>query len=473
MSNYLIALLLIIGQWFAGFGVLTLFKLRLKPALFLPLCLLVGIAVFSLVPFLLELFRVRITPLYVFASLGVVCLVVNMRFRSGIHVLKDMLSGNAFRIRLYEIPFLLIIAFIVFVSVWRCFYYPPTPADATSGAEVIAEYTLREQTMINSVFEVEPSGNTLKPPFLTCLQVIYKFAGFPFGQIWLSSIFICFMIILYHLVSIRLHRILAGILVLLFLAIPEMYAYTFMMLYDYSNAVFFFLAVFFLLRFFESGESNMLAFAGLLMGIATYIRPETPVLAGLLVPVILWNGYKDKKGIKSTAKNTFVFLLPTILFYVVSITIYINLYLPQQYSIAEQINPDLFNVMKLLDRFFATNGILIFSKNGVEHYGYFFFFFLALLLAEVIFKRPLTRCSSNYLYAILVVYITFPTLSHFLPGLTIEYSVKRAFFKLFPLMLLCLGNNSLLIVLSTRLTRWERKNHQLSNNFLDDLSQDY
>lgn len=459
MSSLLVALLLTIGQWFAGFGVLTLFKLRLKPALFLPLCVLAGIAIFSVVPFLLELLRISITPLSVFTSLCVVCIVVNIRFRKGIRALQEMLSGNVFRIRLYEIPFLLLIAFVVFVSVWRCFYYPPTPADVTSGAEVIAEYTLREQTMINSVFEVEPSGNTLKPPFLTCLQIIYKFAGFPFGQIWLSNIFICFTIILYHLLSIRLHRILTGILVLLFLAIPEMYAFTFMMLYDYSNAVFFFLAVYFLIRYFESGESNVLAFAGVLMGIATYIRPETPVLAGSLVTVILWNGFRGKKGIKSMLKNTVVFLLPTILVYVISITVYINLYLPLRYSVSEQVNSDLFNMMNLLDRFLATNRILIFSKTGIEHYGYFVFFFLALLLAEVIFRRRFTRSGSNYLFAILVVYLAFPVLSHILPGLTIENSVKRAFFKLFPLMLLYMGNNSLLIDLSTRITQWESERH--------------
>lgn len=457
MSSILVALLLTIAQWFAGFGVLTLFKLRLKPALFLPLCVLAGIAIFSVVPFLLELLHISITPLNVFTSLGVVCIVLNMRFRPGIRALREMVPGSAFRIRLYEIPFLLLIAFIVFVSAWRCFYYPPTPADVTSGAEVIAEYTLREQTMINSVFEVEPSGNTLKPPFLTCLQIIYKMAGFPFGQIWLSNIFICFTIILYHLLSIRLHRILTGILVLLFLSIPEMYAFTFMMLYDYSNAVFFFLAVYFLIRFFENGESNALSFAGVLMGIATYIRPETPVLAGSLVTVILWNGYRGKKSIKGLLKNTVVFLLPTVLVYLISITIYINLYLPLRYSVSEQINSDLFNMMNLVVRFLATNSILVFSKTGIEHYGYFVFFFLAFLLAEIIFKRRFTRTARNYLFAILVVYLAFPVLSHILPGLTIENSVKRAFFKLFPLMLLYMGNNSLLIDLSTRITQWESK----------------
>jgi hypothetical protein len=225
-----------------------------------------------------------------------------------------------------------------------------------------------------------------------------------------------------------------------------------MMLYDYSNAVFFFLSVYFLMQFFERGESNLLAFAGVLMGIATYIRPETPVLVALLAPLILWHGYRGKTGIKSMVKNIVVFSLPTILFYVISVTIYINLYLPVQYSVAEQVNTDLFNVMKLLDRFIVTNDTLVFSKDGITHYGYFIFFFLAFFLAELIFKRSFNRQARNYLYAVLIVYIAFPTLSHILPGLTIENSVKRAFFKLFPLMLLYLANNSLLIGLSSRVT---------------------
>jgi hypothetical protein len=85
-------------------------------------------------------------------------------------------------------------------------------------------------------------------------------------------------------------------------------------------------------------------------------------------------------------------------------------------------------------------------------------------MAEVIFKRRFTRSARNYLFAILVVYLAFPILSHILPGLTIENSLKRAFFKLFPLMLLYMGNNSLLVDLSTRIAKWERKNYQLADN---------
>src|SRR5947207_15950575 len=135
--------------------------------------------------------------------------------------------------------------------------------------------------MINSVFTVnlETTNNVFKPPFITCLQIIYKYAGFDFGQVWLSTIVACFIIFLYHALCLRIHRIFAGLLILFFLAIPEMFAYTFMVLFDYSNAVFFFLSIYFVYAYFQNQQRNYLAFAGLLMAIATYIRSETLILA--------------------------------------------------------------------------------------------------------------------------------------------------------------------------------------------------
>jgi hypothetical protein len=67
---------------------------------------------------------------------------------------------------------------------------PPTPRDLTSGAEAIAEFAVREGRMINSVFSVDVGNNAVKPPFITSLQIIYKLAGFPFGKVWLSTIFV-------------------------------------------------------------------------------------------------------------------------------------------------------------------------------------------------------------------------------------------------------------------------------------------
>lgn len=455
MPPLFVILCLTLLQFVTGFGLLTLFNTRLKPSFFLALSIIMGIAVFSVIPFILQLFYIPITASNVFLSLTLACLLLNVQLPKGIRQFRHMMEKASFRLKLYELPFLAIIILILFVSIWRCFYFPPTPADATSGAEVVAEYTIREKTMINSAFLVARNGNSLKPPFLTCMQIIYKLAGIPLGQVWLSNIFVCFIIILYNILNTKLHRIITGLLILLFLAIPEMYAYTFMMLYDYSNAVFFFLSIYFLVSFFKHKQSNELAFAGMLMGIATYLRPETPALLTLLIPAIIWHQVKHKAGVIKTITVVFVFSLPTLIFYLLSVTLYISVYLPLQYSVAAQINPRLTSIHALWKHFAATNSKIIFSSTGINHYGYFIFIFLGLLILEVAWKRRLNAIAANFLYATLVVYLAYPTLSHALPGLSIEHSVKRGFFKLFPLMLLYMSNNWLLTTLSERISRWE------------------
>jgi hypothetical protein len=294
MINLLAFLLLTILQFFTGFGILTMTRISLKRGLLFPLSVLVGIAVFSLLPFLLQLAYLPIANWSVFGSLVLVCMLVNAQYAKAIDRLRHDWGETKFSIKLYEIPALLVIAAIVLISIWRCFYLPPTPRDLTSGAEAIAEYAVMEGSMINSVFSVDVSNNAVKPPFITSLQIIYKMAGFPFGQIWLSTIFVSFIVFLYNLLSTSLHKIFSGLLIIFMLAIPELYGYTFMALFDFPNAVFFCAALFFLFRFFETKKYNEFIFSAILMGVAAYIRSETVVLAGMLLPIIVFNAVKNR-----------------------------------------------------------------------------------------------------------------------------------------------------------------------------------
>jgi hypothetical protein len=446
-------------QFIAGFGVINLFRLQGKPGLLISLAILLGVAVFSVMPFVLQLAYIPLTSTNVFISIIAACVLLNIKLKSGIARLKDLFGSMRFKIKIYEIPFVVMIAFIVFVSAWRCFYFPPTPRDLTSGAEVIAEYAIREKTMINSVFSVnlESTNNVFKPPFITCLQIIYKYAGFEFGQVWLSTIVAAFLIFLYHALTLTVHRIFAGLLVLFFMAIPEMFAYTFMALFDYSNAVFYFLSVWFLYLFFQDQQRNHLAFAGLLMAIATYIRSETLILACLMAPAILWYHWKNKTGIVKGLLSSAYFIVPSVLAYIVSITIFINRYLPVKYNIEGQVNKNLGDLSPLFGRFSEMNSELIFSDRGVGFYGYFIYFFLLLLLLEMVIKRKLTPATRNWLYAVLVIYIGFPVMGYLLPLLDLNNSTKRGLFKIFPLMLLYMANNSLLVSWSQKIMKWESK----------------
>ena len=457
-------LALIILQFITGFGILNLFRIDLKPLLFISLAVILGVANFSIIPFILQLFYIPLTSLNVFLWLIISAILLNLRFSSGIKRLRNNFRLHPIRFEIHEIFCVAVIALIVFVSVWRCFYFPPTPRDFTSGAEVIAEYATREKTMINSLFTVnlESTNNPFKSPSLISLQIIYKYAGFPFGQVWLCSVFVFFIIFLYQALAIAVHRTVAGILVIMFLAIPEMYAYTFMALFDYTNAVFFFLSLYFLFDFFRNGKNNVLVFAGVLMGIAVYFRSETLILAGLMALLVCWHHIKGWDSATRLIKSSMFFLGPSVLFYLVSVTIYLNYYLPVKYEVGDLINKNLFDLTALWDRFFQMNQRLIFSEQGVEYYGYFIFIFLIFLIVEIVFMDRWRKEPKTWLYGIMVIYFGYPFLGYLLPLLDIDHSTKRGLFKMFPLMLMHMGSSGLMRELSGKLWSWERQGSSAS-----------
>jgi len=448
--------LLTLLQLFTGIGVLALCRVRTGAGIMVPTAALTGIAVCSILPFLLQLLSIPLTSTNVFSSILFASLLLNLRWRQSALFIKEMIKAPLPHIRLYHLPVLLPILFFVFISVWRCFYLPPTPRDLTSGAEVIAEYAVREKTMINSVFSVnlESTNNQFKPPFITSLQIIYKYAGFPFGQIWLSKIFVCFLLVLYAAMKKRVHSLVAGLLILFFIAIPEMYAYSYIALFDYSNAVYFFLSLFFLFRFFSDGRINNVLFSGLMMGVATYVRSETLILAGLILPAIWWQ-QRTTNARHSLLTASALFFTPAVLLYLLSVTVYLQWYLPVPYEVEGLVNKDLFNLELLLNRFLNMNGKLIFSAYGVELYGYFIFLFLLVIIFDFTWARGFNSESGWWFFSVLVVYLGYPLLGYLLPLLDIDHSTKRGLFKMFPLMLLYMASCSVCVKLSQWLNDWE------------------
>lgn len=455
--QFLIPILLLILQFIPGFGVLCLLKIYLKPGLSISLSVLIGVAVFSFVPFGLQLAYIRLTAFNVFAALIAVSFLLSLKSKNGLVHLVHSIKAYRFQLKLYEIPSLFLILFMVFVSVWRCYYYPPTPRDLTSGAEVIAEYAVKEKTMINSVFTVDLSttNNQFKPPFLSCLQIIYKYAGFPFGQIWLSGVFIFFTLFLYSVLNAKLHKIITGLLLVMFIAIPEMYGYTIMALFDYSNAVFFCLAVYFLIEYFTHGKNKHILLSGVLMAIAVYVRSETLILAALFLPVILFYHWRRQHSSKFFKTATW-FFLPSVLIYLLSITIYINYYLPSHYKIDSLLNTNLTNLNLFYQRLSDVAGKYLLAGNILDHYGYFTFIFVIVLCADAFRKNSWNQVSLNWLWAVFIIFVGISLTGFLFPLYDLDHSTKRGLFKIFPLMLLYMANSGFLISISKDIKEWER-----------------
>lgn len=311
--------------------------------------------------------------------------------------------------------------------------------------------------MNNSFFTIDltTTNNQFKSPYLPDLQVIYKMAGYPFGQVWLSVIFVSFTLLLYQLLKATLHPILAGLLLILLTMTPETYGYTFLILYDYSNMVFLFLSLYFLIGYFEKKDDALFYFATLLMGIATYIRSETLVLAALFSPALWVMQLRVKYTFRKIIGFTALFMLPAVVCYYLTIRLYITYYLPVHYDISALVNPHPFDLRPLFrqDKDIITE--LVVSEFGIHLWGYFMYVWAALFLAELLILRRFGRVARNWLYAIVMAFAGLGLLGFLLPLFDVTNTTKRGLFKILPLMVMYMANNQLLINLSARISRWE------------------
>jgi hypothetical protein len=100
---------------------------------------------------------------------------------------------------------------------------------------------------------------------------------------------------------------------------------------------------------------------------------------------------------------------------------------------------------------------LFFSSYGISNYSYFPLLFILITFIDIVFLKSLSQNGKFYLMSISIVYMFFPLLSHALPGMSIEYTLKRAYFKLFPLMLLYFSYSATLLKLNIKLDKFMYK----------------
>jgi len=361
--------------------------------------------------------------------------------------------------KMYELPFYCVYLFFIVISVWRCFYMPPYSRDVLSGPELLAEYAVREKTMISSVFkshiDLSTSNNYFKSPYLTCLQIIYKILVCPFGQMWLSVLFVSFVLWIFTIVRARIHPLLACIIMLLFLVIPEMYAYTFVILYDYSNMVFFFAGFYFLVQYLIDKRPSYFTFSVFLFGIATYIRTESLILIALIVPLLFFNLYRRQQPILKTIYLTGLFFMVPAAFWFLNIRVFVKNFVPLSLNVSESVTSHLADISPFFKRLEDICTQLIFSNYGASFYGNYIYFFLTLLAIDLIWPRKFNRESLYALYGVGVIYFGMGLIGYLLPLADLLNTTKRGLFKAFPMILLYMANSGLLQRLSEFIKRWE------------------
>jgi len=263
------------------------------------------------------------------------------------------------------------------------------------------------------------------------------------------------MIWLYSIVREKVHPVIGGFIILFLLTIPEMYAYTYMILFDYSNSVFFIAGFYFLAKYLREKQMNDFWFASYLFGVATYIRTETLILVFMVLPLVVFYMYRDKQPMRKLAINVAILPLFTVFFYFLCMNIFVKRYIPTTFDVSSQVNQHLSDLSPFFNRLSDIAGGLIFSERGTMLYGYFINFFLLVLLVDIIFFRKFSREAVVALYGVAVVYVGLAVIGYLLPLADLQNTTKRGLFKMFPLMLYYMANSTSLMRLSSLINNWE------------------
>jgi hypothetical protein len=359
------------------------------------------------------------------------------------------LKPRRFTIRLSGLPFLLVIALFVALSVWQCIRLPIIPRDAIVGMDLVAKYAVEEGTINSSVFTGEElkghlSNQPYYAPFTMLMQIVYRLAGVPFGKLWLSVLFLSFVIFLYSRLRENLHPVPAGFLVLAFTIIPNMYSYTYLLLTDYANALFFGLGALFLYDYVGGSGTARLFMSALFMGSACWSRSETIlfVVPGAVMLLLLARGpWRKKLG------HAGLFLLPSTILFLVWHWLYFTFIFESAPS------GDALALGAGGQGISATiRGMLRLLGEGSLYGSMFYLFAASLVLNLAVFRD---RGGVSLLAWIAILFAGFLLVAHFIPAASVGHTVKRGYFKLFPIMIFYLGGSRLFHYLSEQLRAWE------------------
>ena len=455
-----ISVFLLLMQFFSGWGILRHLLPRNDGLLRLTsLSIIMGMVIHSIALFSLELLDLEINLINFAAGQLLICLLLNIPFRRSMRALKERFGTFRIKFKIYDIVLWTGILLLLFVSAWRCYYTPVTPFDSLVGTDLVAKYAFREGTINSSVFNSHLptvwywSNQPFYAPFAMLMQVIYRLAGFAFGKIWLSILFISFVLFLYDKLKQRLHPIMAAFLILFFISIPEIYAYTFMVQTDLSNALFFFIGLVFFDEYYHSQQADRwrrLVLSSLFMGFACWARSETILFIPFGSVLILFKEWRNGFHLRGLKRGS-LFLLPSLAFFLLWNVVYMLFYLP--------ITPKVdHNLVLEFNHYFTSFFYVVGAMNtkvifNMAYWHYTLPVFILCFFINIIIYRS----SKGFILIawLLFMYMMFALMIMHLSPANIENTFRRGFFKFLPVMILYIGSTPFLQHLSNKLSTYE------------------
>ncbi|UFH53440.1 hypothetical protein [Spirosoma sp. KNUC1025] len=465
----------ILTQFLMGFGLMTRLRTVSNGFSLLGLSMLAGMGISSVLPFVLEFAHVPITRLPMLIGLGILAIGSLVLLRGQLAYLREMFAQSRASIRWCELPFLAFWAYLLFISAWKCAWFPNLPFDTIVGPDLVATFAVHEKTLVSSVFtEHLPSVSVFSnqpfyAPFTGMQQIIYLLAAqgtglFAFGKLWLTLLVIAFGLFFYAELRERVHPLLAGLLISVLACSPELFAYTFLVQTDWANAAFFASGVLLLQRYLDTGHRNVFVAGTLLLALACWTRTETIFFIPIGSLLVFAKSVRSSpvEAFGRAAALFFACLLPVVFWNYGFLRGYVPLPPKAHLGAIHNVTGSYFGELGAI--FTQMNEQVVFE---IDYWNYAVYVFFALTVLNVILFRD--KQGLSILGWLLGTYVLFGLLILHVEGANIPYTFRRGFFKLLLLMYAYPGSSSLFRWVSDWLYRWEEK-PLLSNVQADKLS---
>lgn len=451
-SEVPLLVLTLLMQWLTGLFAVGATGYRAQRSVLLPMSLLLGMFLHSLSMFIAQMAGVPLSLQTMMVSGIAAMLVPLLRW----NVVRGSLAGlfmmPRFRPTLYDVVIFGFIGYVAYMVVWASWYWPVTPFDAMAGIDLVARYAARDGMIASQVF-TDPSlqGNLSNQPFYApfamLMQVMMKLVGYPYTQIWVSIVAICFWWFTWATLRRLAHPLIAGLLTVLFILTPEMLGYSYILQTDFANAAFFAIGCVMLMRSIDEKEFagtivSAIAFAG-----ACWSRTETPLLVGLVGAAALPQILRIFGPVKGLAGALGVLAMSTLTFALWNI-VFFNAYLPVRPSTADQLRS--FD-LSLFAQVVSTSWTSVISST--ELWGWIIWLFIAVIVIDTLLNRRLAQ-------PLLIGFVVVTFLGLFLVGTifsaaVVEQTLRRGMFKIIPLMVVAIAGSGMVSSASTALYSWE------------------
>lgn len=444
--------LTVLMQWVIGLGVVGATGYRTQRSTLLPMALLLGMFVHSLALFTAQLVGVPISLQTMLVSGVMAMLLPALRWKTVRATLDGLLAVPRFRPTLYDVIIVGFIGYVAYMVIWASWYWPVTPFDAMAGIDLVARYAARDGMIANQVF-TDPSllgqlsNQPFYAPFAMLMQVMMKLIGYPYTQIWVSIVAICFWWFVWSTLRRQSHPVIAGLLTVLFILTPEMLGYSYILQTDFANAAFFAIGCVVLVRSIDEKQFAGVVLSAVAFAGACWSRTETPLLVSLVgaaaLPQMLrvfgpFKGLAGALAIPGTSALTFA--LWNIIFF--------NAYLPVRPSTAEQLQG--FDMARFVD-VAASSWTLVISST--ELWGWIVWLFLAVLVIDGLVNRRVAQ--PLFIGMIIVTVLGLFIVGTIFSAAVVEQTLRRGMFKIIPLMVVAIAASGIVSSASTALYSWE------------------